>query len=60
MARLTSGQQTVADISHDLGFSAPGHFARFFRQHLGITPSDYRRTVNLFEPPPSAQTNPLI
>lgn len=60
VARLTSGQQTVADISHDLGFSAPGHFARFFRQHLGITPSDYRRTVNLFEPPPSAQTNPLI
>jgi AraC-like DNA-binding protein len=34
-----------------LGFSAPGHVARFFRQHLGITPTEYRRVVNLFEPP---------
>ena len=39
------------DVAHELGFSAPGHFSRFFRQHLGITPSDYRRVVNLFEPP---------
>lgn len=58
--RLTSGHQPVSDIAHDLGFSAPGHFSRFFRQHLGITPSDYRRTVNLFEPPPAARVDPLI
>lgn len=32
----------------ELGFSAPGHFSRFFRQHLGITPSAYRRTVSIF------------
>jgi AraC-like DNA-binding protein len=49
--RLTQSDAPVGDLAHELGFSAPGHFSRFFRQHLGITPSDYRRVVNLFEPP---------
>lgn len=49
--RLTLSQESVAEISEHLGFSAPGHFSRFFRAHLGITPTDYRRKVNLFEPP---------
>lgn len=37
----------IGDISYDIGFSAPGHFTRFFRQHLGITPGEYRRVVDL-------------
>lgn len=49
--RLSHGTEPVAHVAYDLGFSAPGHFARFFRQHLGITPTEYRRVVNLFEPP---------
>jgi AraC family transcriptional regulator len=49
--RLTQGGEPVGDLAHDLGFAEPGHFSRFFRQHLGITPSEYRRVVNLFEPP---------
>jgi AraC family transcriptional regulator len=49
--RLAHSNLPVGDVSHDLGFSASGHFARFFRQHLGITPTDYRRVVNLYEPP---------
>ena len=49
--RLTHSQEPVAEVSDRLGFSAPGHFSRFFRAHLGITPTDYRRKVNLFEPP---------
>ena len=49
--RLTHSQEPVGDVSHELGFSTPSHFSRFFRAHLGITPSDYRRKVNLFEPP---------
>lgn len=48
--RLSNGQEPVSAVAHDLGFSAPGHFARFFRQHLGITPTEYRRAVNLFDP----------
>ncbi len=58
--RLTQGNEPVGDVAHDLGFSAPGHFARFFRQHLGITPSDYRRVVNLFEPPASPVPAPPV
>lgn len=53
--RLTHGPDAVGDIAYDLGFSAPSHFARFFRAHLGITPTDYRRKVNLFEPPVEAR-----
>lgn len=49
--RLTQSADALGDVAHDLGFSAPSHFSRFFRSHLGITPSDYRRVVNLFEPP---------
>lgn len=39
---------SLADISYNIGFSAPGHFTRFFRQHLGIAPSEYRRVVEVF------------
>jgi AraC family transcriptional regulator len=46
---LASGKASLTDISYDLGFSAPGHFTRFFRQHLGITPSEYRRVVELYD-----------
>jgi AraC-like DNA-binding protein len=57
--RLAHSQDAVGDVAHDLGFSAPSHFSRFFRGHLGITPTDYRRKVSLFEPPsgPSADLN---
>lgn len=47
--RLTQTQSAVGDIALDLGFSAPSHFSRFFREHLGITPGDYRRKVSLFD-----------
>jgi len=56
--RLTHGNESLGELAHDLGFSAPGHFSRFFRQHLGITPSDYRRVVNLFEPPAASASAP--
>lgn len=61
IGRLTEQWQPVADISYALGFSAPSHFTRFFRQHVGITPTEYRSRVNLFRPdrdsqPPSAES----
>jgi AraC family transcriptional regulator len=59
--RLSHSSEPVGDVAHDLGFSASSHFARFFRQHLGITPTDYRRAVNLYEPPAgSASSSDLI
>ncbi|MGH8821625.1 MAG: helix-turn-helix domain-containing protein [Rhodoferax sp.] len=59
--RLTQSRESLGDVADVLGFSAPSHFSRFFRQHLGITPSDYRRVVNLFEPPaPTATSNQYL
>ncbi|MCQ9618311.1 AraC family transcriptional regulator [Paenalcaligenes niemegkensis] len=46
---LSTHHHPISDISYDIGFSAPGHFTRFFRQHLGITPSEFRRAVDVFE-----------
>ena len=42
---LASSKQSLAEISDELGFAAPSHFARFFTQHMGVPPSDYRRGV---------------
>jgi AraC-like DNA-binding protein len=42
---LATTDYSLADISLDLGFSAPSHFARFFAQHMGVPPSVFRRGV---------------
>lgn len=42
VAALIGGDAPVAGISADLGFSAPPHFTRFFRDHAGVTPSEFR------------------
>ncbi len=43
---LGEDARPIADLSGRLGFSAQSHFTRFFRHHLGITPSEYRRKAN--------------
>jgi AraC-like DNA-binding protein len=40
---LSCPRATVAEVSDKLGFSAPSHFARFFSQHIGLPPSDFKR-----------------
>lgn len=45
---LTRPGSTINAVAGRLGFSEPQHFTRFFRQNLGIPPSEYRRTVELF------------
>lgn len=39
---------TLGLLSEELGFSEQSHFTRFFRQHLGVTPSEYQRVVDLY------------
>ena len=29
----------------ELGFSFPGNFSRFFKEHTGVSPSQYRRVA---------------
>ena len=44
---LAASDRSLEQISHDLGFSAQGHFSRFFRQHQGVLPSHYRRNLEI-------------
>jgi len=50
VAELSASDRNIGEIAIDLGFDTPGNFTRFFRQHLGIAPSEYRRVVDLFAP----------
>lgn len=44
---LGSPDVMLSKLSDELGFSAPAHFTRFFVQHLGCTPSQFRRNLTL-------------
>ncbi|WP_170984415.1 AraC family transcriptional regulator [Rhodoligotrophos defluvii] len=47
---LAEEDERLAILADRLGFSMQCHFTRFFRGHLGITPSRYRRVVRVAEP----------
>ena len=40
---LMATDRSVGTIALDLGFSAQGHFSRFFKAKVGFSPSQYRR-----------------
>ena len=42
------GGTSVGRIAEELGFSDQGHFTRFIRGHIGVTPSEYRRVVQVY------------
>ena len=46
---LADGSESVTTLSDRLGFAAPSHFSRFFRNNQGVTPTEYRRVVNLVD-----------
>lgn len=35
----------ISQVSERLGFEYPQHFVRFFKQHVGMTPNEYRKVV---------------
>jgi AraC-like DNA-binding protein len=37
----------VCDISNQLGFAEPAHFTRFFRNHAGVGPREFRAVSRL-------------
>ncbi|MDT3402562.1 helix-turn-helix domain-containing protein [Mucilaginibacter terrae] len=39
---LQTSEQSVKEISYELGFNDPAFFGRFFKRHTGITPADFR------------------
>ncbi|WP_343315484.1 AraC family transcriptional regulator [Brucella sp. BE17] len=40
-----NSNDSFSDIGERLGFSAPTHFNRFFRDHLGVPPGEFRRVI---------------
>lgn len=34
--------KTVSEIAYELGFKYPQHFSRSFKQHVGVSPNEYR------------------
>lgn len=42
---LPLADRPITNISGELGFAAQSHFTRFFRNNLGIPPSEYRRVL---------------
>ena len=38
---------SLSAVSDNLGFSAQGHFTRFFRDHAGVNPSEFRRVARM-------------
>ena len=39
---LLSRRLTVREVAHRVGYRQPAQFAKAFRRHLGVAPSDYR------------------
>jgi AraC family transcriptional regulator len=38
----------LGQVAQDLAFSDQGNFTRFIRSHVGVTPGEYRRVVEVF------------
>lgn len=47
VGHAVAGDETFASISERLGFSVPAHFTRFFRDHAGTSPSEFRAVARL-------------
>lgn len=41
---------TLSDLSYRLGFGMPCHFTRFFRDHAGVKPSEFRSVARMGSP----------
>ena len=58
IAKLSTGQTRIADVSAQLGFSAQSNFTRFFLNQVGIPPSAYRRAAARPESAPKPDVDP--
>jgi AraC-like DNA-binding protein len=44
--RIFAPDKSISEIAYELGFKYPQHFTRFFKQHVGNTPNEYRSSSN--------------
>lgn len=50
IAHVSTSDVPLMDIGLQMGFDSPGNFTRFFVAQQGVTPSQYRRKVELVSP----------
>ena len=44
--RIFDTKKSMSEIAYGLGFKYPQHFTRMFKQHVGVTPQEYRSSMN--------------
>ncbi|MFD0998094.1 helix-turn-helix domain-containing protein [Ohtaekwangia kribbensis] len=44
--RIYDTNKSVSEIAYELGFKYPQHFTRVFKQYVGISPLEYRSSLN--------------
>ena len=44
--RISATDQTVSEVAYSLGYKYPQHFTRVFKQNVGVTPQEYRSSLN--------------
>ncbi len=44
--RIFDENKSVSEIAYGLGFKYPQHFTRLFKQHVGVSPNEYRSSIN--------------
>lgn len=44
--KIFDENKSVSEIAYELGFKYPQHFTRLFKQQVGVTPLEYRSSMN--------------
>jgi len=44
--KILDASKLVSEVAYELGFKYPSHFTRFFKQHVGYSPNEYRNSLN--------------
>lgn len=44
--RIFDASKSVSEIAFAMGFKYPQHFSRVFKQHVGMSPQEYRSSLN--------------
>ena len=44
--RIFDTGKSVSEVAYGLGFKYPQHFSRVFKQHVGLSPQEYRGSMN--------------
>lgn len=49
--KLTATENKITDIAHECGFENTSHFIRVFKDFIGSTPGQFRKSCNEYPPP---------